>query len=112
MLQAFSSYSDDINVGKVFAEKNELILQQRKVAFRDKFDFKIAWSTTTPFETYCCSESCKLRIRAIISSNKQYSPWVVRKFDNVHTCHNKVLIDGRHQVRSQVVGHIIADKYI
>ena len=27
-------------------------------------------------------------------------------------CHNEVLVDGRHQVRSRVVGHIIIDKYI
>ena len=58
-----SSYdSNDISVGKLFAEKNELILQLRKVAFRDKFDFKIARFTTTRFEAHCCSESCKWRI--------------------------------------------------
>ncbi|KAH9671455.1 SWIM-type domain-containing protein [Citrus sinensis] len=56
--------SDDISVGKLFAEKNELILQLRK------------------------------------------------RIDNVHTCHNEVLVDGRHQLRSWVVGHIIAEKYI
>ncbi|XP_024046531.1 uncharacterized protein LOC112100895 [Citrus clementina] len=39
-------------------------------------------------------------------------PWVVKRIDNVHTCHNEVLVDGRHQLRSQVVGHIIAEKYI
>ncbi|KAH9697550.1 SWIM-type domain-containing protein [Citrus sinensis] len=104
--------SDDISVGKLFAEKNELILQLRKVAFRDKFDFKIARSTTTRFEAHCCSESCKWRIRATRSSNEQNVPWVVKRIDNVHTCHNEVLVDGRHQVRSRVVGHIIAEKYI
>ncbi|KAH9763824.1 SWIM-type domain-containing protein [Citrus sinensis] len=103
---------DDISVGKLFAEKNELILQLRKVAFRDKFDFKIAWSTTTRFEAHCCSESCKWRIRATRSSNEQNVPWVVKRIDNVHTCHNEILVDGRHQVRSWVVGHIIAEKYI
>ena len=51
--------SDDISVGKLFAKKNEFILQLRKVAFRDKLDFKIAPSTTTRFETHCCSKSCK-----------------------------------------------------
>ncbi|XP_024041882.1 uncharacterized protein LOC127901820 [Citrus sinensis] len=81
--------SDDISVGKLFAEKNEFILQLRKVAFRDKFDFKIA--------------RC---------SNEQNVPWVVKRIDNVHTCHNEVLVDGRQQVRSRVVGHIIAEKYI
>ncbi|KAH9661359.1 SWIM-type domain-containing protein [Citrus sinensis] len=104
--------SDDISVGKLFAEKNELILQLRKVAFRDKFDFKIARSTTTRFEAHCCSESCKWRIRATRSSNEQNVPWVVKRIDNVHTCHNEVLVDGRHQVRSRVVGHIITEKYI
>ncbi|KAH9667253.1 SWIM-type domain-containing protein [Citrus sinensis] len=74
--------SDDISVGKLFAEKNEFILQLRKVAFRDK------------------------------CSNEDNVPWVVRRIDNVHTCHNEVLVAGRHQVRSRVVGHIIADKYI
>ncbi|XP_024043035.1 uncharacterized protein LOC112099797 [Citrus clementina] len=103
---------DDISVGKLFAEKNEFILQLRKVAFRDKFDFKIARSTTTRFEAHCCSESCKWRIRATRCSNEQNVPWVVKRIDNVHTCHNEVLVDGRHQVRSRVVGHIIAEKYI
>ncbi|XP_024034810.1 uncharacterized protein LOC127899106 [Citrus sinensis] len=104
--------SDDISVGKLFAEKNEFILQLRKVAFRDKFDFKIARSTTTRFEAHCSSESCKWRIRATRCSNEKNVPWVVRRIDNVHTCHNEILVAGRHQVRSRVVGHIIADKYI
>ncbi|KAH9721820.1 hypothetical protein KPL70_006524 [Citrus sinensis] len=81
--------SDDISVGKLFAEKNEFILQLRKVAFRDKFDFKIARSTTTRFEAHCCSESCKWRIRATRCSNEQNVPWVVKRIDNVHTCHNE-----------------------
>ena len=88
--------SDDFSVGKLFAEKNEVILQLRKVGFRDKFDFKIARSTTTRFEAHCCSESCKWHIRATRSSNEQNVPWVVRRIDNVHTCHNEVLVDGRH----------------
>ena len=46
------------------------------------------------------------------SSNEQNVPWVISRIDNVHTCYNEVLIDDRHQVRSRVVGHIIADKYI
>ena len=54
-----SSNSDDISIGKLFAEKNELILQLRKAAFRDKFDFKIVRSTTTRFEAHCCLKSCK-----------------------------------------------------
>lgn len=37
---------------------------------------------------------------------------MVKRIDNVHTCHNEVLVDGRHQVRSRVVSHIIAEKYI
>ncbi|XP_024043145.1 uncharacterized protein LOC112099873 [Citrus clementina] len=81
--------SDDFSVGKLFAEKNEVILQLRKVGFRDKFDFKIARSTTTRFEAHCCSESCKWHIRATRSSNEQNIPWVVRRIDNVHTCHNE-----------------------
>ena len=92
--------SDDISVGKLFAKKNEFILQLRKVAFRDKFDFKIAWSTTTRFEAHCCSESCKWHIQAIKSSNQHNGLWVVRRIDNVHTCHDEVLVDGRCQLRS------------
>ncbi|KAH9723843.1 SWIM-type domain-containing protein [Citrus sinensis] len=70
--------SDDISVGKLFADKNELILLLRKVTFMDKFDFKIARSTTTHFETHCYSESCKWCIRAIRNSNEHNGPWVVR----------------------------------
>ncbi|KAH9795044.1 SWIM-type domain-containing protein [Citrus sinensis] len=97
--------SDDISVGKLFTEKNEFILQLRKVAFRDKFDFKIARSTTTRFEAHCCSKSCKWRIRATRSSNEQNVHWVVQRIDNVHTCHNEVLVDGRQQAyRAREVG--------
>ena len=46
------------------------------------------------------------------SSNEQNVPWVISRIDNVHTYHNEVLVDGRHQVRSRVVGHIITYKYI
>ncbi|KAH9802359.1 SWIM-type domain-containing protein [Citrus sinensis] len=79
--------SDDISVGKLFAEKS---------------------CSNFAFE----HESCKWRIRATRSSNEQNVPWVVKRIDNVHTCHNEILVDGRHQVRSWVVGHIIAEKYI
>ena len=75
---------DDISVGKLFVEKNELILQLRKIVFRDKFDFKIARSTTTCFEAYCCSESCKWRIQIIKSSNEHNVPWVVKRIENIH----------------------------
>ena len=54
-----SCNSTDICVGKLFAEKNELIQELRKVAWQEKFDFKIARSTTTCFEAYCYSELCK-----------------------------------------------------
>ena len=37
---------------------------------------------------------------------------MVRRIDNTHTCNNKVLVYSLRQVKSQVVGHIIADKYI
>ncbi|KAH9728017.1 SWIM-type domain-containing protein [Citrus sinensis] len=88
-----SCNSADIGVGKLFVEKNELILELRKVALREKFDFKIARSTTTRFEAHCSSES-------------------LRRVDNVHTCSNEVLPSGLRQVRSRVVGHLIADKFI
>ncbi|KAH9655138.1 SWIM-type domain-containing protein [Citrus sinensis] len=103
---------DDISVGKLFVAKNELILQLRKVALRGKFDFRITRSTTTRFEAQCSSELCKWRIRATRVSNEQNVPWLVRRVDNVHTCCNEVLAGGVHQVRSRVVGHIIADKFI
>ncbi|XP_024043133.1 uncharacterized protein LOC112099860 [Citrus clementina] len=74
--------SDDISVGKLFAEKNELTLQLRNVAFKDKFDFKIARSTTTRIKAHRCSKLCKWRIRAIRSSNERNVPWVVRRIDN------------------------------
>ena len=45
-------------------------------------------------------------------SNEQNVPWVVRSVDNVHTCSNEVLFGGLYQVRNQVVGHLIADKFI
>ncbi|KAH9743318.1 SWIM-type domain-containing protein [Citrus sinensis] len=99
--------SYDISVGKLFAEKNEFILQLRKVAFRDKFDFNIARSTTTHMQQeYGVQLTYQQAYRA------REVPWVVKRIDNVHTCHNEVLVDGRHQLRSQVVGHIIAEKYI
>lgn len=50
---------DDICMGKLFTEKNELMLELRKVALRDKFDLKIVRSITTHFEAYCSLESCK-----------------------------------------------------
>ncbi|KAH9684851.1 SWIM-type domain-containing protein [Citrus sinensis] len=65
--------SDDISVGKLFAEKNEFILQLRKVAFRDKFDFKIAQSTTTRFEAHCSLESYKY-----IQDKRIYTPNDIR----------------------------------
>ena len=64
----------DIGVRKLFIEKNELILELRKVAFREKFDFKIARSTTTCFEAHCSSESCNWRLRTTRGSDKQNAP--------------------------------------
>ncbi|KAH9659886.1 SWIM-type domain-containing protein [Citrus sinensis] len=107
-----SCNSADIGVGKLFAEKNELILELRKVALREKFDFKIARSTTTRFEAHCSSESCNWHLRATRGSDEHNVPWVVRRVDNVHTCSNEVLPSGLRQVRNRVVSHLIADKFI
>ncbi|KAH9715045.1 SWIM-type domain-containing protein [Citrus sinensis] len=98
--------SADIGVGKLFAEKNELILELRKVALREKFDFKIARSTTTRFEAHCSSESCNWRLRATRGSDEHNVPWVVRRVDNVHTCSNEVLPNGLRQqaYRAKEVG--------
>ena len=82
------------------------------MALREKFDLKIAQSTTTCFETHCSSESCNWRLRATRGSNEHNVPWVVRRVDNVHTCSNEVLPSGPRQVRSWVVGHLITDKFI
>ena len=107
-----SCNSANIGVGKLFAEKNELILELRKVALQEKFDFKIVQSITTRFEAHCSSESCNWRLRATRVSDDHNVPWVVRIVDNVHTCSNEILIGGLRQVKSQVVGHLIADKFI
>ncbi|KAH9718027.1 SWIM-type domain-containing protein [Citrus sinensis] len=96
-----SCNSADIGVGKLFAEKNELILELRKVALREKFDFKIARSTTTRFEAHCSSESCNWRLRATRGSDEHNVPWVVRRVDNAYTCSNEVLPSGLRQVRSR-----------
>ena len=107
-----SCNSADIGVGKLLADKNELILELRKVALWKKFDFKIARSTTTGFEAHCSSESCNWRLRATRGSDEQNIPWAVRRVDNVHTCSNEILPSGLRQIRSRVVGHLIADKFI
>ena len=99
-------------VGKLFAEKNELILELHKVALREKFDFKIVQSTTTRFKAHCSSESYNWLLRTTRGLDEQNVPWVVRKVDNVYTCSNEVLPSGLRQVRSRVVGHLIADKFI
>ena len=55
-----TSYNyDDISVGKLFAEKNELILKLHKITLRDKFDFKIIQSTLLHFEAHYSSKLCK-----------------------------------------------------
>ena len=46
------------------------------------------------------------------ASNDERVLWLVRRVDNVHICCNEVLVDGVRQVRSQVVGHIISEKFI
>ena len=90
---------DDINVGKLFVAKNELILQLRKVALRGKFDFRITRSTTTRFEAHCSSELCKWRIRATRVSNEQNVPWLVRRVDNVPYPQSNTTRFSRHQCR-------------
>lgn len=62
--------SDDISVGKLFAEKNKLILELHKVTLRDKFDFKIIQYTLLHFKAHYSSKSCKWRIRAMKGLNE------------------------------------------
>lgn len=50
---------DDIGVGRLFTEKNKLILKLRKVVSRDKFDFRITRSTMIRFEAHYSLELCK-----------------------------------------------------
>lgn len=81
--------SNDIFVGKLFDSKYNLILEVRKVSFRDKFDFKVARFTSTRFEAHCTSMSCKLWLRVKRASNQENVCWVVMRCDDTHTHRNE-----------------------
>lgn len=101
---------NDICVGKLFDSKYNLMLELRKVSLRDKFDFKVARSTSTHFEAHCTSISCKWHLRAKRASNEENVRWVVMRCDDIHTCRNEPR--GLRQARSRVIGHSITDKFI
>ncbi|KAH9648747.1 SWIM-type domain-containing protein [Citrus sinensis] len=89
--------SDDISVGKLFAEKNEFILQLRKVAFRDKFDFKIARSTTTPLGSSI--KGFMQYIRPVIAVDGTHLKGLYRGSMFVATC-----LDGKTQLYPLGIG--------
>ena len=76
-------------MGKLFDSKYNLILELRKVSFRDKFDFKVARSTSTRFEAHCTSMSYKLQLQAKKASNQENVRWIVMRCDDTHTRRNE-----------------------
>ncbi|XP_022897842.1 uncharacterized protein LOC111411554 [Olea europaea var. sylvestris] len=80
----------------------------RLLALGDKLQFQVSRSSLKKLTVVCADDNCKLMLRA--SSVKQSAIFVIRKFNNVHTCSIDYHRNAHRRTTSSVIAEQIMEK--
>ncbi|XP_022866817.1 uncharacterized protein LOC111386581 [Olea europaea var. sylvestris] len=94
----------DLTEREIFFTKKELYSRIRLLALREKFQFQVSRSSQKMLTVVCADGNCKWMLRA--SSVKQSAIFMIRKFNNVHTCS----IDYRRNAHRHATNSVIAEQ--
>ncbi|XP_022860655.1 uncharacterized protein LOC111381146 [Olea europaea var. sylvestris] len=94
----------DLTEREIFFTKKELYSRIRLLVLREKFQFQVSRSSQKMLTVVCADDNCKWMLRA--SSVKQSTIFMIRKFNNVHTCS----IDYRRNTHRHATSSVIAEQ--
>ncbi|XP_022893941.1 uncharacterized protein LOC111408408 [Olea europaea var. sylvestris] len=94
----------DLTEREIFFTKKELYSRICLLALREKFQFQVSRSSQKMLTVVCADDNCKWMLRA--SSVKQSAIFMIRKFNNVHTCP----IDYRRNAHQHATSSVIAEQ--
>ena len=100
----------EIKVGQVFKDKKTLATALANYALKNHFQFITHKSCPKEYFLVCYDQNCHWRLRA--SRKVPTSMFIIRKFNNIHTCSIDVRLDGHRQATTTMVGEYIKDKMI
>ncbi|XP_022899243.1 uncharacterized protein LOC111412540 [Olea europaea var. sylvestris] len=93
----------DLTERQIFFTKKELYSRIRLLALREKFQFQVSRSSQKMLTVVFADDNCKWMLRD--SSVKQSAIFMIRKFNNVHTC----FVDYRRNAHRHVTSSVIAE---
>ncbi|XP_022891757.1 uncharacterized protein LOC111406598 [Olea europaea var. sylvestris] len=100
--------TSDLAEKEIFFSKKELYSKIRALALKNKFQFRVSRSSMKMLTVVCADRSCKWMLRA--STVKQSAIFVIRKFNNVHTCSIDFRSNAHRHVTSAVIAKHIFEK--
>ncbi|XP_050233537.1 uncharacterized protein LOC126682024 [Mercurialis annua] len=99
----------EIEEGQKYKDKNTLKTILSIYAINNHFQFRSYKSCKIEYIAICNEPGCEWKLRA--SRNKKSSVFIVRKFNNVHTCKVGERMADKRQATYDLVGNFIKDKY-
>ncbi|XP_055960976.1 uncharacterized protein LOC126672216 [Mercurialis annua] len=99
----------EIEEGQKYKDKHTLKTILSIYAINNHFQFRSYKSCKIEYIAICNEHGCDWRLRA--SRNKKSTAFVVRKFNNVHSCKVGERMANKRQATSNLIGHFIKNKY-
>ncbi|XP_038695537.1 uncharacterized protein LOC119992829 [Tripterygium wilfordii] len=104
-----SESSETFDVGVIFTNKKELHKHISLYAIKKNFQFRVARSTKSLLMVECVATGCQWRMRGI--KLKETELFLVKKFNDTHTCSLEFVNHGHKQASGRVIGDCIKAKY-
>ncbi|TXG69643.1 hypothetical protein EZV62_004578 [Acer yangbiense] len=103
-----SSLCNRLSKGGMFESKKCLKRALQSYALNEDFEIRVTRLSTTRYEAGCKDPKCKFQIRAIKMEGGNY--WIVRIFEEDHSCTIDALHNCYHQVSAWLIGETLSPK--
>ncbi|KAK6158679.1 hypothetical protein DH2020_005993 [Rehmannia glutinosa] len=101
---------EQIQIGNVYNNKDELIKHINSFALKNQFQYKVNKSCNKQYHIKCLDQNCNWHLKA--SLRTMTTKFIIRKYDNNHTCPLDKRMNESRQATAKMVGHIIKSKYL
>ena len=104
-----SSSCNRLSKGGLFQSKKGVKLALQSYALKENFEIRVTRSSQVRYEVGCKDPECKFHFRAAkMVEGGNY--WIVRKFEEEHSCTIDELHNRNRQASSWLIGEILAPK--
>ena len=100
--------SEEVYVGLVFDNKDELKKHMYLFALKNNFEFRVKSSSKSRWYLLCKDETCTWRMRSIVQWN---ATWIITTYESKHSCARLVRTEGHIGAKPWVIGHVFKDKF-